>query len=70
MRSYIKPPGWKVVKSAGGIVFVECKQTRFAVHPFGGEGKGEATRLACLLTRKDRQIARLLRCIEEMEMRS
>lgn len=62
----MRPPGWKVVRATGGVVFLECQNTRFVLLPHEDEVK----RLACLLTRKDREIDRLKRRIYEMEMRS
>jgi hypothetical protein len=66
MAAYLKPRGWKVVKATGGITFVECKQTRFA---FANNDDG-AKAVASLLTRKDRQIARLQHQIRELLERS
>ncbi len=53
------PRPWKVLKSQS-FTFIECKQTRFAVE------EQDAKALAALLTRKDREIARLKHQIHEM----
>lgn len=61
-----KPPPWVVLR-APGITLIECKQTRFT---FAAIYDDDAKRLADLLTRKDREIARLKHRINEMEERS
>ena len=62
MAAYLKPKGWKVVKATGGITFVECKNTRFAF----ANNDGDAQLVANLLTRKDREIARLKHQVREL----
>jgi hypothetical protein len=61
-----KPPPWKVLK-APGITLIECKLTRFTFAAIYDE---DAKALAALLTRKDREIARLKHRINEMTERS
>lgn len=61
MASYLKPKAWKVVKASNGVTFVECKGVRFSFM----FDDGEANALAALLSRKDREIAKLKHQLRE-----
>ena len=56
----MKPRAWNVTKATNGVTFVECKSVRFTFMFDDDEAKA----LAALLTRKDREIARLKTRIE------